>query len=65
MARTAPGLGLRAEPCDPRPGHQHLFATDKSPVVGAGKLKPTEGVYGLRFAHNTDAIVTGLTVTKP
>jgi hypothetical protein len=38
---------------------------NKSDVVGEGKLKSTDGVYGLRFAHNTDAIVTGLTVTKP
>lgn len=38
---------------------------DKSQLVGAGKLKSTDGVYGLRFAHNTDAIVTGLAMTKP
>jgi hypothetical protein len=37
----------------------------KSDIVGAGKLKSTDGVYGLRFAHNTDAVVNGLTVTKP
>ena len=37
----------------------------KADVVGAGKLKSTDGVYGVRFAHNTDAIVTGLTVTHP
>ena len=37
----------------------------KSAVVGAGKLKSTDGVYGVRFAHNTDAIVSGLTVTRP
>jgi hypothetical protein len=37
---------------------------DKSAVVTAGKLKSTDGVYGLRFAHNTDVIVTGLSVTK-
>jgi len=36
----------------------------KSEVVGEGKLKGTDGVYGIRFAHNTDAVVTGLTVTK-
>ena len=29
-----------------------------------GKLKSTDGVYGIRFAHNTDATVTGLTMTK-
>jgi len=32
---------------------------DKSSVVGAGKLKSTDGVYGLRFAHNTEVTVTG------
>lgn len=37
---------------------------DKSAVATAGKLKSTDGVYGIRFAHNTEAIVTGLTVTK-
>jgi hypothetical protein len=37
---------------------------DKAAVVSAGKLKSTDGVYGIRFAHNTDATVTGLTVTK-
>jgi hypothetical protein len=33
---------------------------DKSALVTAGKLKSTDGVYGVRFAHNTDATVTGL-----
>lgn len=37
----------------------------KSAVVGAGKLKSTDGVYGIRFAHNTEGTVSGLTVTKP
>ncbi|HET9637326.1 MAG TPA: hypothetical protein VFP26_15465 [Gemmatimonadaceae bacterium] len=37
----------------------------KSDLVGAGKLKSTDGVYGIRFAHNTEGTVTGLTVTKP
>jgi hypothetical protein len=37
---------------------------DKSAVVTAGKLKSTDGVYGIRFAHNTDAIVTDLKVEK-
>jgi len=37
---------------------------DKSALVTAGKLKSTDGVYGIRFAHNTDATVSGLTVTK-
>ena len=37
---------------------------DKSALVTAGKLKSTDGVYGIRFAHNTDGTVTGLSVTK-
>ncbi len=38
---------------------------DMSQVVGSGKLKSLDGVYGIRFAHNTDGIVTNLKVTKP
>jgi hypothetical protein len=38
---------------------------DKAAVVTAGKLKSTDGVYGIRFAHNTEAVVTNLKVTKP
>ncbi len=37
----------------------------KSAVVAAGKLKATDGVYGIRFAHNTDGVVTGLSKTSP
>ena len=37
---------------------------DKATLVTAGKLKSTDGVYGIRFAHNTEATVTGLTITK-
>lgn len=36
----------------------------RSEVVAAGKLKSTDGVYGLRFAHNTDATVTDLKVSQ-
>jgi hypothetical protein len=36
----------------------------KSDIVQAGRLKSTDGVYGIRFAHNTDATVSGLTMTK-
>jgi len=38
---------------------------NKSDVVGPGKLKSTDGIYGVRFAHNTDGLVSGLSVTKP
>ena len=37
---------------------------DKSAVVAPGKLKSTDGIYGLRFAHNTEVVVTGLSITK-
>jgi hypothetical protein len=36
----------------------------KSELVTAGKLKSTDGIYGIRFAHNTDATVTGLSVSQ-
>lgn len=36
----------------------------KSDLVAAGKLKSTDGIYGLRFGHNTDAHVAGLKMTK-
>jgi hypothetical protein len=38
---------------------------DKSALVTSGKLKSTNGVYGIRFAHNTEATVSDLKVTKP
>jgi hypothetical protein len=37
---------------------------DKSALITAGKLTSTDGVYGIRFAHNTEATVTGLSMTK-
>ena len=36
---------------------------DKSALVTAGKLKSTDGVYGIRAAHNTDLLVSHLSVT--
>jgi len=37
---------------------------DKAALVAAGKLKSTDGIYGIRFAHNTEATVSGLRLTK-
>jgi hypothetical protein len=37
---------------------------EKAALVTDGKLKSTDGVYGVRFAHNTEATVTNLTMTK-
>jgi hypothetical protein len=36
----------------------------KTDIVATGKLTSTDGIYGLRFGHNTDAHVSGLKVTK-
>jgi hypothetical protein len=33
-------------------------------LVGAGKLESTDGVYGIRFTHNVEAVITGLGMTK-
>ena len=37
---------------------------NKSDLVAPGKLKSTDGIYGVRFAHNTEALVTALKMTK-
>ena len=36
----------------------------KADLVTTGKLKSTDGIYGLRSAHNTEVFVTGLKMTK-
>ena len=37
----------------------------KTDLVTAGKLKSTDGLYGIRFAHNTDGVISNLKMTKP
>ncbi len=37
---------------------------DKAQLVAPGKLKSLDGVYGLRFAHNTEVVVKDFGVTK-
>jgi len=37
---------------------------ERSALVTSGKLKSTDGVYGIRFAHNTDAFVTDFKKTN-
>lgn len=36
----------------------------KADLVGEGKLLGTDGLWGVRFAHNTDAVVTGLRMVR-
>jgi len=37
---------------------------DRAQLVAPGRLESTDGVYGLRFTHNVEAIVTGFSMTK-
>jgi hypothetical protein len=37
---------------------------DKAQIVGPGKLQSTDGVYGVRFTHNVEAVITGFSLTK-
>ncbi|MEO8564314.1 MAG: hypothetical protein ABI601_19720 [bacterium] len=43
---------------------QVVGSYDKSVAMGANKLTSTDGVYGIRFGHNTEAVVKGLALTK-
>src|SRR4051812_9132393 len=37
---------------------------NKAEIVAPGKLKSTDGVWGLRFTHNVEAVVAGLAASK-
>lgn len=37
---------------------------DRSELVVPGRLKSTDGVFGIRFTHNVEAIITGFGMTK-
>ena len=63
MLGVAPSVRGRKIECSIN--NKVVASYDKSALVNAGKLKSTDGVYGIRFAHNTEALVTGLKVTKP
>jgi hypothetical protein len=43
---------------------QSRWQTARSDVVAAGKLKSTNGVYGIRLAHNTNGCLTDFKKTK-
>ena len=43
---------------------QEVASYTKAEVTGAGKLKSTDGVVGFRMGHNTDAQITGFSLTK-
>jgi len=37
---------------------------DKAEIVSPGKLKSTDGIYGIRFTHNVEAVIAGFGMTK-
>jgi hypothetical protein len=37
---------------------------DRTALVGTGKLQSTDGIYGIRFTHNVEAVITGFGMTK-
>ena len=41
-----------------------VISYPKSEIVGPGKLESTDGVVGLRTAHNIDLVVVGFGITK-
>ena len=43
---------------------QEVKSWPKSELVGNGKLKSTDGVYGVRVSHNIDVTVSPITMTK-
>ena len=57
-------LSVRGDKIECAINGQVVGSYDKSMAVGEKKLKSTDGVYGIRFGHNTDAVVKGLTLTK-
>jgi hypothetical protein len=57
-------VSVRADSVDCAINGTVVASYPKSELVTAGRLTSTDGVYGIRFAHNTDATVSGLTVTQ-
>ncbi|PYS79974.1 MAG: hypothetical protein DMF70_12050 [Acidobacteria bacterium] len=58
-------ISVRGDKVECSINNKVVASYDKSALVTAGKLKSTDGVYGIRFAHNTEGFVTGLKMTKP
>jgi hypothetical protein len=58
-------ISVRGDKVECSINNKVVASYDKSALVTAGKLKSTDGVYGIRFAHNTEGFVTGLKITKP
>jgi hypothetical protein len=57
-------ITVAADRVDCRINGQVVATYPRSEVVQTGRLSSTDGIYGIRFAHNTEATVTGFTVTR-
>jgi hypothetical protein len=57
-------LSVKGDKVECAINNQVVASYNKADLVTEGKLKSTDGIYGIRFAHNTEAIVTNLKVTK-
>ena len=58
-------MSVRGDKVECAINNKVVASYDKAALVTSGKLKSTDGVYGVRFAHNTEALVTGLSMAKP
>jgi hypothetical protein len=58
-------ISVRGDKVECSINNKVVASYDKPALVTAGKLKSTDGMYGVRFAHNTEVFMTGLKVTKP
>lgn len=58
-------ISVKGDKVDCSINNKVVASYDKASLIGPGKLKSTDGIYGIRFAHNTEVIVTGLKITKP
>jgi hypothetical protein len=57
-------MSVKGDKVDCAINGQVVASYDKAALVAPGKLKSTDGVYGIRFAHNTDGTVSGLSLVK-
>jgi len=58
-------LSVRGDRVECAINGQTVASYPKSDIVGEGRLISTDGVYGVRFGHNTEATVTGFGMKKP
>jgi len=53
-------LSVRGDKVECAINKKVVASYNKADLVTAGKLKSTDGIYGVRFAHNTEVIISDL-----